>query len=143
MHLPAEALGSEGPHLDSRTHYLGGLSCRYRCLLLHLGLHLLHLGLHLRLLHHHRRSDLRKGECSLEPPRVEGRAPTTSVEALNLEAFCKKEDGIDQGWVNDSYHQFGPKFLPLSGSKGKRQKSYFRAAIFGSLPKALKRDEGQ
>lgn len=46
-----------GDHLDSRTHYLGGLSCRYRCLLLHLGLHLLHLGLHLRLLHHHRRSD--------------------------------------------------------------------------------------
>lgn len=43
-----------GDHLDSGTHYLGALSCRHRCLLLHLGLHL---GLHLRLLHHHRSSD--------------------------------------------------------------------------------------
>lgn len=46
-----------GPHLDSGTHYLGGLSCRHCCLRLHLGLHL---GLHLRLLHHHRSSDLRE-----------------------------------------------------------------------------------
>jgi len=51
-----EALGREGPHLHSGAHDLGGLCCRYRRLLLHLGLHLLHLGLHLWLLHHHRSS---------------------------------------------------------------------------------------
>lgn len=42
-----------GDHLDSRSHYLGGLSCWDSCLLLYLGLHLLHLRLYLWLLYHH------------------------------------------------------------------------------------------
>jgi hypothetical protein len=60
MHLLAtkDALGSQGSHLDSRSHHLGSLSCLHCCLLLHLGLHLLHLWLHLRLLDHHRSSYL-------------------------------------------------------------------------------------
>lgn len=48
MH-PALSQG-RGDHLDSRTHYLGRLSCRHRCLLLHLGLRLW-------LLHHQRSAD--------------------------------------------------------------------------------------
>lgn len=38
--------------------------------------------------------------------------------------FGMKKPGLDLGQVNDSYQQFGSKFLSLSGSKWKRQKSY-------------------
>lgn len=37
---------------------------------------------------------MRKGECSLELFRVEGRVFIIFVEVLNFEVFCKKEDGI-------------------------------------------------
>lgn len=85
MHLlTTEAPGSDGPHLDSRTHYLGGLSCR-RCLLLHRWL--------LGLLHHHRSSDLVE-EGRIRFGATESRAPTTSGGALKLEAFHEEEDGI-------------------------------------------------
>ena len=103
MHLLATtALGSNGPHLDSGTHYLGGLSCRHRCLLLHLGLRLW-------LLHHHRRTDL-KEEGRMQFGATESRVPTISGGALNLEAFREKEDGIIMTLLGMS--PYWPFFMP-------------------------------